>query len=383
MANIGCFYRDYNDSGGFPTEYKYLIEEVYALGHQVSVYCYGEEEKTIEYQEGFFVKQYQSPKYFFNVSNEITKDLYLNNKNFDLFIVVGAHIRENYPISRLLSKNQIKYLFSPGGGAYNPYLLNKNSFFKQIWRIFFELKILNSAHLIRSYSQTNTKFIRNYGGKNPCVELMEGIDYKNIPKVIDKYTFNNNKINLVYLGRIDIEGKGIEHILAGFKQAIEANLNIKLNIFGPFESDVDKIYFNKMLTEFSTHDIEYFGPVYGDKKYAILEAADLFIYPSHYEGSMPRSIREALYFSTPVIATKDTHVVEKLEKYSAGFQCKHDAESIYRALEKYVLFEDKKQLSINAKLLSDDFYNWESVGSEFSIILDRFLLKTGKNTNDL
>lgn len=369
MAKIGLFYRDYNSAGGMPLEYKCLVDQLSLLQHEIIIYCYGEIDKTEIQNTSVIIKQFKKKKHNLIAIPKSFK-LDLCKINFNCFFLVSAHLPENISVSRELIRNKLKYVYCVGS-AYNPYLLKRKFFLAKIYRKFFELKILNNADIIRTYSETNTSFIKNYGGQGEFFELLEGINNDDIPIEINKHKFKNDKINLVYLGRIDYYGKGLDQLMLSFYKVVKGNLNFKLHIYGPYASKKDKILLENHLKKFSKNNIEYYGPIYGINKFEILKGADLFIYPSRFEG-IPRSIREALFFGTPVIVTKETNFAEYVETYKAGFICECESNSIFESILAYKNYPNKHELYMNAKYLTKQFYNWNSVRERLKILLERY-----------
>lgn len=360
MALIACFYRDFNSQGGIPLEMQCFMEEVVCLGHDAIVYCYGTEDLQEKRAERFVMKQYKHNKFFFDIPGGMKKDI--QNNVPDLVFMVQGHLLHNFGVSQFLSKRAIRYVFSPSG-AYVPYLMNKkNKVVKELWRNFFELKILNNAEVIRTYSKTQENYISAYGGKRPFFELLEGIYEPDLPKEIKPYSFSGNQINLVYLGRIDYYGKGLDQLLKAMKKVIQKNLSVKLHLFGPFASPEDEILLKEALKELEPKFISYQGPLYGEEKYDMLSKADLFVYPSRFEG-IPRSIRESLYFGVPVLVTPETNFAEYVESYKAGYSCSCEAGSIFEAIERFSL-EQNDDLKSNAKKLLKEHYTWSQVRME-------------------
>ena len=337
-----------------------FMEEVVRLGHDAIVYCYGREDLQEKRAERFVMKQYRHNKLFFNIPAAMKKDI--QNNLPDVVFLIQGHLLHNFGVSQFLSKRVIPYVFSPSG-AYVPYLMNKkNKVVKELWRNFFELRILNNAKVIRTYSKTQEDYIRAYGGKRPFFELLEGIYEPTLPKKIKPYSFLGNQINLVYLGRIDFYGKGLDQLLKAMEEVIRKNLSVKLHLFGPFASPEDEILLKGALKELDPKFISYQGPIYGEEKYGMLSKADLFVYPSRFEG-IPRSIRESLYFGVPVLVTPETNFAEYVEAYKAGYSCLCEAASIFEAIERFGLERDK-DLKSNAKKLLQDRYTWSRVRLE-------------------
>lgn len=353
-----------------PLEYQGIVKQLSVLNYNIIVYCYGNHFKVDQIDGYTTIKQFK--RSIFNLiflPALFKEDLKL--KDFHCFFLVSGHLPQNIAVSNNLIQNKINYVFCPGG-SYSPFLLKRKYFLSKIYRFCFELKILKNAYVVRSYSKTNELNIRNYGYKGDFFELLEGINEKDLPSEVNRISSNNNRINIIYLGRIDYYGKGIDQLLLAFEKVKKFNLKFKLNIYGPFASKKDKKLFVGHLRNFDTDTVEYCGAVYGEKKFVILKSSDLFVYPSRFEG-IPRSIRESLYLGTPILVTKETNFAEYINKYNCGFVCKCLADDIYNSLLEFANHPEKEKLRTNSKYLMTEFYNWDKIRIKLNILLNRFV----------
>ncbi len=109
-----------------------------------------------------------------------------------------------------------------------------------------------------------------------------------------------NQISLLFMGTIT-ENKGIFELVQYLKQN-PYFLSGKLKLFICGEGDNKKL--SQYLTEVnSIQHIIYAGWVDGERKCQLLQYADVFILPSHYEG-LPMAILEAMTAGIPIISTR-------------------------------------------------------------------------------
>jgi len=364
-VKLGIFYRDYNGKSGMPVEIQNLAVGLSKLGISTNAFCYGN--ANLEHQSnGVKVNQYLRPRFFLNLPRALVNDVI--NGDFDYFLVIGGHIKENFQVCRMLGEINIKYMYCPGN-PYNPVLMNKSPILKSVWKVCFELQNLNNSAIVRSYSQFNTQCIRSYGYKGEVVELYEGIDTADVMECSTLEISQEGKSgkHFIYVGRIDIFGKGLDQLLIAFSKFRARHTDYNLTVIGPFQSKTDESLFFK-LAALSNGGVEYYPTVYGKQKFKFMRDADLFIYPSRFEG-IPRSIREALFVGTPVLVTQATNFADNVVKYRAGLVCELTIESIEAALGEFQS-KPKDFFNGNPEKLIAEKYNWESVCLNYKSIIE-------------
>lgn len=373
---IGIFYRDFNGYGGMPLEYYAIAKQLSILKYKIIVYCYGDVNKVDETVENITVKQFKSKKInLLTIPASFKNDLV--KLKFFCFFLVSGHLPQNIAVSKSLIRNKIKYVFCPGG-AYSPYLIKRKKMFVKIYKYFFELKVLKGADIVRTYSKTNQSFIEKYGYRGEFFELLEGINEKDLPLILNEIHFEKDVNKILYIGRIDFYNKGMDQLLLAFEKVKINNLKFKLDIYGPFATSNDQRILLKHLNNFNTDIVEYHGPIYGTKKFEILKKSDLLVLPSRFEG-IPRVIRESLFYGTPVLVTKETNFAEYITKYKCGFVCRCEGNDIFDALIDFGNYQDKNELRINSEYLISEFYNWEKVRERLSLLIKRYIPDNYKN----
>ena len=182
-----------------------------------------------------------------------------------------------------------KIIFHLHGGAFKSFY-SRASIFKPGIRM-----VLKKSDTVICLSKqwhdyySNTLSLKNVVSISNPVELSEGEDYFRVGPVV----------NLLFLGRI-CDDKGIFNLieyLRTSKYFIEDRLKLFIGGVGEHERLLNIISdpsFNSNIT--------YHGWVDDNVKRQLLEEADVFILPSHFEG-LPVSILEAMAFRKPIIAT--------------------------------------------------------------------------------
>lgn len=123
---------------------------------------------------------------------------------------------------------------------------------------------------------------------------IKGISEKFLKK---KYNQVSDKINLLFLARVEVE-KGIYETIEAFRIITADFPRMRLTIAG------DGLELENVKKYVSLHKIEaisFLGHITGDEKTRAFMEAHLYILPSYTEG-MPTSIVEAMAFGLPVIS---------------------------------------------------------------------------------
>ncbi|WP_304062851.1 glycosyltransferase [Pedobacter glucosidilyticus] len=79
--------------------------------------------------------------------------------------------------------------------------------------------------------------------------------------------------------------------------------------------------------------IHWLGPVYGDEKFDLLAAHDIFILPS-YDENFANVVIESLYTGTPVVITENVGLSDYVKEKNLGWVCKREAADLKTSLQK-------------------------------------------------
>lgn len=116
----------------------------------------------------------------------------------------------------------------------------------------------------------------------------------------------------VFTGRL-VEGKGIDVLLAAWKNVVLEFKNVCLLVLGqgPIENKLKRLCQGLGITK----KVRFVGLVNDVRRY--LAMSDLFVFPSFYEG-FPNSLLEAMACGLPVISTRIGGVVDVVENRENG-----------------------------------------------------------------
>lgn len=174
-----------------------------------------------------------------------------------------------------------------------------------------------------------------------------------------KNHFSSQGLNAVYIGRLDINQKGLD-VLIGAIKLIKNELlekEFKLTIYGPQNADYFKlnaIIYNSCLNSI----VKLGGETVGKGKEDVLLNSDLFVLTSRFEGH-PMGLIEALAYGVPSLVTQGANMLTEIVDSNAGWGTKLDENAIANTLLEIISHRDILEIkSENAISLASN-YRWE------------------------
>jgi len=219
--------------------------------------------------------------------------------------------------------------------------------------------------LVRLYKVPEEKIRVIYEGISEKSEILN-------PKseIISKFKIQNSKI-LLFIGRLE-ERKNIIGIIKAFDILKEKyNLPHKLVLAGEFGYGEENIKY-KIANSKYKEDIILAGYVSDEEKWGLLKNADIFLFPSFYEGfGLP--ILEAQSVGTPVV-TSNISSMPEVAGDSAVLVDPKDTEEIAEAAYRIISDESYKNDIIEKGLENVKRFSWDKCAGEVADII----LGTGK-----
>ncbi|MFT4600287.1 MAG: glycosyltransferase involved in cell wall biosynthesis [Arenicella sp.] len=224
----------------------------------------------------------------------------------------GAFLPQLFSVSRLLVANNIPYIFTPHGG-YNIRALQKSKLMKRAY-----------MKTIEGYIVKNAKSVQLIGASEAegLIRFMKPRHFKIIPngqvsasKNLTKIPKKENGLNIGYLGRIDIQTKGLDILLKALV-LVKEEVIIKLSVIGKggemkkLKSEVQKLQLSRQ--------VEFKGALFGDEKLEALAQLDAFFLVSRNEG-LPGVVLEAAAVGVPSVVSVQTNLSEYIKKANAGW----------------------------------------------------------------
>lgn len=167
-------------------------------------------------------------------------------------------------------------------------------------------------------------------------------------------SFESNEITLLFLSTVS-KNKGVYIALDVFKALLNKNPSMNLIIAG----DGDELENVKALVDNENiPNVSFTGFVSGKEKRAVFLKADVYLFPSFYEG-MPTSVLEAMCFGLPIVCSDAGAIPEVFEEGKMGHMIlnKEDVSKYKEAIENIIRNElILKEMSVYNNDLGKKYY---------------------------
>ena len=308
----------YPTIGGAENNCYYTAREL-AKKHEVHVFCSSNEnkEETISGIHVHRCKEVFRIKYYFAFYPSITKKLI--QQNLDVLHVHGlGFLQHDRAISQLRKKNpKIKIICTPHG----PFMaLKKYNIFGQIFKTLYLPFIKNNArsyNAIIAVNPSQKKWMgQDYGIQKEKIHFIpNGINKESFNKAPAKKEFSN-KFVISYLGRIQ-EYKGLDQVIQSLPEMKKINNKILFIMMG--DNVGDKKRLQELAEKLNVEEnILFTGRVSEKDKLSILDASEIFVFPSEWEAFGIATL-EAMARKNAVVSSKTEGGIFLIEEEKNGF----------------------------------------------------------------
>lgn len=240
----------------------------------------------------------------------------------------------------------VPFFITPHGG----YLVIKKSIIaklKNIWVTFLDIIILKRARLVLALNEIEFQKIRKMC-KSANVELSPPI-YIERDSDLPANDFNINEKYILYIGRLEMELKGLDLLLKSWS-LIKEKHGYHLRIYGS-GLELEKQKIRDLVAHLGIGDsVVLKEAIFGIEKVQLIKNASYSILLSKSEG-MPLSIVESLSKGVPVIVTESTNIGAFISDYEAGFVAENNCESIALILREAVATSDVQMAYLKSNSL--------------------------------
>lgn len=177
------------------------------------------------------------------------------------------------------------------------------------------------------------------------------------------------KTNFLFLGRLDIQQKGLDMLIPAFAQLVTMQSDAHLVLAGPDE-DGAASQLRLMVQKYGITDrVTFTGLISGDLKKAALQEVDVFVLPSRFEG-LSIALLEALYMGLPVLVTDRVGLHCTIQELQAGIVARPDIQSILQALT--TLSDPERRMAMQGRAISlvREQYNWKAIANNLLYMIE-------------
>ena len=275
--------------------------------------------------------------------------------NPDLVVFHEVYRIQYIKIYKNLLKNKVPYIIVPHGSLTKA-AQSRKKLKKIVGNAIYFSKFIKKAVAVQCLSKKEKEQTVIAKRKFVCTN---GVD---MPKTV-KEGFNVDKTELVFIGRYDIQHKGLDFLVDAVKSIEDFILEhgVKISLYGP-DNDYKYSAVQQLIKEKGVQNlIEQNTAISREEKENKLLSADIFIQTSRFEG-MPMGIIEALSYGVPCLITEGTTLGNIINEYGAGWVAKTNAQDIAKTIKTAVL--DKESYitkSRSAIKLAEENFAWDKV----------------------
>lgn len=299
-------------------------------GHEIGLFCTSNKPEIPI--SGVSVKNFRRSRNPFSISPALLHDL-------TAFCPEILHFHSGFiPRSTTLAKwarrRRLPYVVTPNGNCSAKLLRRRPAIKVPFWHLC-EKPFLNQAAFLHAVG--DRKEIEDLAVHAPIVDALNGIDLSSLPtstnpdRILQKLPHWVDRKIFVFVGRLDIQQKGLDLLMQAFADAIRHGLNGSLLLVGP-DWQGGRAALEKMRRKLHLEDrVSFWGGAYGTEKFDLVAGANYFVHPSRWEG-MSFAVIEALACGKICLVTPAADPGGLIQKYAAGSLTAPTAEAISQGL---------------------------------------------------
>lgn len=292
----------------------------------------------------------------------------LNKVGPDVFHVNCCWLPQSARLAMWAKKMGYKIVYSPHG-MLEPWIMKRHYWRKKLPAILlYQRRALEVADIVHATAESEKQNLLKLGWNRDvmvipnCVQ-MDGIDMKE--------TWDKTR-NILFLSRVHVK-KGIEYLIDAVAEIKEELFEYRIVIAGPGEEGYIECLRERARQEGVEQLIDFVGPIFGKRKWALYKDADLFVLPTHSEN-FGIVVPESLASGTPVITTYGTPWRE-LNEEKCGWWIPIGKDSLVTALQSFLLKtpEELKAMGQRGRKLVEDKYSSEKVAKQFLAMYENLI----------
>tara|TARA_Y100001960_G_scaffold331480_1_gene428620 strand:- start:592 stop:1647 length:1056 start_codon:yes stop_codon:yes gene_type:complete len=313
------------------------------------------------YEQGNIADIYSinEPSFFYN-NIEIRSYNSLILENYDVIVLVGLYHVKFLPLLLRALWLGKKIIISPRSNLTKRSI---SSSFKKKAYLFLLGPIINRTYI---HFLSNEECAQSYFSNRLGFISGNGVDESKIYLDLKDKSFSDKDEPFVigYMGRLDIEHKGIDVLFDSLSLVKRSKINII--IYGPKHRNLSlKSYLNNIPKNIKVEYFEWPLNTVEEKK-QFFEKIDFFIHTSKYEG-VPQSVLESIANGVPVIVSKGTNIHSLISENELGFNFDSTPRELADVLDSISDIEEEEynKMRLNCKLYGCNNLSWNKQADEF------------------
>lgn len=190
----------------------------------------------------------------------------------------------------------------------------------------------------------------------------------------DQQQRTRHKTTILFLGRLDFRGKGLDLLLPALRQLLDAGNSIHLYLAGPDERGGEH-QTRQMVKELKLEgDVTFLGMVTGNEKMSLLSAVDCMVLPSRSEG-LSITLLEALYLGVPILVTDQVGLHEEVRALGAGVVTPVSISGVVEGISQLCREETRDAMRGKARNYVQQNLTWDAIAQR---MIHRLLARESK-----
>lgn len=312
-----------------------------------------------------------SPRLFLRARREIIKA--------DV-VLIHAHYQFANWIGAVLSRKARKpYVIFSHGSLHLQGIAHKSKLLKRAYLRTMEDKNLKKALFI-AFNAPEEKIQSLYSDNGKIIN--NGIDPDAFAQMPPSGYFRSlhpqlrGKIFVLFMGRLDIQHKGLDLLIPAFSQFREKFTNAHLVIAGADENG-GATQIQQMIAENGlSSNVTITGLIWGIEKLAALKDANIFVLSSRFEG-LSIALLEALYVGLPVLVTDKVGLSTEIKRVGAGLVVAPEIKQLCTGLNKLAETSFSNSMRMKATDLIRQKFTWDAIADNLVIQIRQSMVAHG------
>jgi glycosyltransferase involved in cell wall biosynthesis len=291
--------------------------------------------------------------------------------------VVHAHYQfANWAGARLAREARVPYVVFTHGSLHRNGIAHQKSLLKKLYlRLLEERNFHHALFLAFNAAEEKTSSLYQHLGR-VVPSGIDPLDFSPMPPLgafRAHYPELRAKTLFLFLGRLDIQHKGLDLLLPAFANLHKEQPDAHLVIAGP-EEDGSLAQLRQMLAQQQLHSaVTFTGLLTSGQKLAALQDADVFVLPSRFEG-LSIALLEALYMDLPLLITNQVGLCQEIQQIGAGLVVEPQLEDIARGLRALADPHTRAMLRGRGRNLIPQRYTWDAIALQFMAAIKERML---------
>ncbi len=293
----------------------------------------------------------------YKFSPELARWLDAEVARYDLLHVHAVFNHSTHAAARAAARRGVPYIIRPLGTLNRSYALRQSRWRKAAYMRLFARRELNRAAALHCTSQAEKEDMIGLRLRAPAVVIplgLHGDEFLSLP-----LRRSGAPPCIAYLGRIHPK-KGFDLLFPALEE-IQGKHAFRLVVAGSGDAD----YLAALKDEASRRGLadrtEWPGHVVGEKKLALLAAADLFVLPS-YSENFGIAVAEAMACGIPVVVSDQVDLWPDIAEYDAGPVVKCQVDELAAAIARLLSGRElREKMGENGRRLVRERFDWRAI----------------------